>query len=96
MIKLTMDSLHLYFVKCSSSGWHKGLCLLVGDLKGVSMCVLQWGQLLLSHKLCSLFSLSSQFPIVMFKISVHYCCIIGQQTNVVVSNETNEDVRMYT
>ena len=24
------------------------------------------------------------------------CCIIGQQTNVVVSNETNEDVRMYT
>ena len=28
-------------------------------------------------------------------ISQH-CCIIGQQTNVVVSNETNEDVRMYT
>ena len=25
-----------------------------------------------------------------------WCCIIGQQTNVVVSNETNEDVRMYT
>ena len=24
------------------------------------------------------------------------CCIIGQQTNVVVSNETNKDVRMYT
>ena len=26
----------------------------------------------------------------------YMCCIIGQQTNVAVSNETNEDVRMYT
>ena len=24
------------------------------------------------------------------------CCIIDQQTNVLVSNETNKDVRMYT
>ena len=40
-----------------------------------------------------------------FLINHHYktyseltgmCCIIGQQTNVVVSNETNKDVRMYT
>ena len=28
-----VDSLHLYFVNCSSSGSHKGLCFLVGDLK---------------------------------------------------------------
>ena len=48
MMKLAMDSLHLYFVKCSSSGLHKGLCFLAGDLKGVSsVCVLQWGNLLL-------------------------------------------------
>ena len=47
MIKLDMDCLHLYFVKCSSSGSHKGLYFLVGDLKGVSsVCVLQWGNLL--------------------------------------------------
>ena len=73
MIKLAMDSLHLDFVKCSSIGSHKGLCFLAGDLKEVSsVCVLQQGHLLFSHKLCSLFPLSSQFQITMFKISVHY------------------------
>ena len=40
MIKLVMDSLDLDFVKCCSSGSHKGLCFLEGDLKGVSsVCV---------------------------------------------------------
>ena len=64
-----MDLLHLDFVKCSSSWSHKGLFFLVGYLKAVSsVCVLQWGHLLFSCKLCSLFFPSSQFPIIMFNL----------------------------
>ena len=48
MIKTGHRMFPLVLVKCtSSSGSHKGLCFLVGDLKGVSsVCVLQWGNLL--------------------------------------------------
>ena len=48
MIKTGHRLFALVLVKCSSgSGSHKGLCFLVGDLKGVShVCVLQWGNLL--------------------------------------------------
>ena len=66
-----MDSLHLDFVKYSSSGSHKEFCFLAEDLKGVSsVCVLQLGHLLFSCKLLT-FSPSSQFLIIMFKIYVH-------------------------
>ena len=70
MITRAMDLLHLDFVKCSSSGSHQGLCFLMGYSKAVSgnVCVLQWGHLLFSCRLCSLFFPSSQFPIIMFNL----------------------------
>ena len=44
------------------------VCLLAGYLKAVSgsVCVPQWGHLLFSCKLCSLFPPGSQFKIIIF------------------------------